>query len=185
VEHSTPWLLRFARELMGAGNSAGVSILAHASRLIGGLKKFTESSKHIATLALALGILPMAMSCAGTETTTLVCEDREVNRVMHVLKVTASSRTAELVVHVPQESIDRGTPAGNRRGSALVSDRAYEITIPGDSGGQGEQVWSRLKFQFEIDRYSGTGTLWIGEEEHGERAARPIRCRAEDGTPRL
>lgn len=180
-----PWSVSSGRESMSERNSGKLFTRPHVHSVAMGQDEVPRSHHRFATLASALGLVLASISCSRPETTTLICEDSTVNSVMHVLKVTASSRTAELVVHVPQESIDRGTPARNRLGTALVSDRAYEITIPGDSGGQGEQAWSRLKFQFEIDRYSGNGTLWIGEERDGERPIRSIRCTAGEGTPRL
>lgn len=102
-----------------------------------------------------------------------------------VLNLTAAKGTAEMVVHVPTESIDSGVPAGNRAGTLLVSDRAYDVTIPSDSGGQGDQRWGRMQFQFEIDRYTGVGTLWIGEAKYGERAKTPLMCEAGSNGPRF
>lgn len=179
-----PWSVRFGHESM-AERSSGKRFTRPNVGSVTMAEQAQRSHYGFGTIAAALGLVLVSVGCSSRETTTLICSDSTVNSVTHVLKVTAASRTAELVVHVPQESIDRGTPAGNRLGTALVSDRAYEITIPGDSGGQGERAWSRLKFQFEIDRYSGNGTLWIGEERDGERVIRSIRCKAGEGTPDL
>jgi hypothetical protein len=113
----------------------------------------------------------------------LACKDTSGRGVdgPSVLSLTAATGTAEMVVQVPTDSIDRGVPPGNRAGIVLVSDRAYEVTIPGDSGGQGDQGWVRMQYRFEIDRYTGVGTLWIGEEKHGERARTPLHCEASTG----
>lgn len=98
----------------------------------------SERSSHRASWAcrpfayLAPAVMLAAASCSGPESVTLPCEDATVSKVTHVLKVTPSSRAAELLVHVPQDSIERGTPSGSRIGRALVSDRAYDITIPAD-----------------------------------------------------
>jgi hypothetical protein len=140
-----------------------------------------------AVAGLALGLSLAALSCSRMESTTLVCKaasGRSADQSW-VLNVDASRQTAEMVVHVPAESIARGTPQGNRRGTAMISERAYEITIPGDSGGTGVQGWVRLEFQFEIDRYTGLGTLGIGEAKHGERAITQLRCQAGPKSPQL
>ena len=128
-----------------------------------------------------------ALSCSGTPPTVLICKDASGRGMEQswVLKVDASERTAEMVVHVPAESIAGGTPAGNRLGTALISERAYDITIPSDSGGSGSESWVRLQFQFEIDRYTGLGTLWIGEEKHGERPMTKLSCESGRSSPRL
>ena len=101
------------------------------------------------------------------------------------MNISGASGTAEMVVHVPADSRGRGVPAGNRAGTVLVSDSAYDVTIPGDSSGPGDQAWVRLRFQFEIERNTGVGTLWIGEEKYGERARTPIRCEAGSNRPRF
>jgi len=127
------------------------------------------------------------LGCTSAQPTTLLCRDtsgRGVNGTW-VLSLNAPKGTAEMVVHVPTDSIDRGVPAGNRAGTLHVSDRAYDITIPGDSGGQGDQRWVRMQFQFDIDRYTGVGTLWIGEEKHGERAKTPLRCEPRSNGPQF
>jgi hypothetical protein len=90
-----------------------------------------------------------------------------------------------MVVHVPADSIQSGVPAGNRSGRLYVTERAYEITVPADSGGQGEQAWARMQFHFEIDRYSGMGTLEVGEKRYGETAEFPIRCDPGPQSPRF
>ena len=139
------------------------------------------------SVGLAVGLCLVALSCSDTKSTVLVCTDATGRGTDHswVLRVDTSNGTAEMIVHVPSDSIARGTPAGNRHGTAVTSDRAYEITIPGDSGGTGDQSWVRLQFQFEVDRYTGAGTLWIGEEKHGERAVTKLRCELGSNSPRL
>jgi hypothetical protein len=138
-------------------------------------------------IAAAFGLSLAVLSCSSAESTVLICKDTSGRGTDQswVLNIDTSKRTAEMVVHVPAESIARGTPTGNRNGTAAISDRAYEITFPGDSGGTGDQSWVRLQFQFEIDRYTGVGTLSIGEEKYGERAITQLRCEPGPHSPRL
>jgi hypothetical protein len=86
-----------------------------------------------------------------------------------VLKIAPSSNRAEMVVHVPDESLRQGVPAGNRRGTLTISGRAYSAMIPGDA-------WGRMRFTFEIDRVTGNGLLEIAEKRYGETARYPLRC---------
>ena len=102
-----------------------------------------------------------------------------------MLRVLESDGRAEMVVHVPAESLGHGVPAGNRTGRLVVSERAYEMTFPGDSGGVGDQAWVRLQFQFEIDRYTATGTMWIGEGSILDRSATAITCEVASNAPRM
>ena len=50
--------------------------------------------------------------------------------------------------------------------SPLVWDPSavYTYLTSSDSGGEGDQAWFRLRFSFEIDRYTMTGTLKIALE---------------------
>lgn len=140
-----------------------------------------------ARAGFAIACLLATLGCRSAQTTTLACAGaigRGADETW-VLNLTAAKAAAEMVAHVPADSIDQGVPAGNRVGTVLVSDRAYEVTIPGDSGGQGGRRWVRLQFQFEIDRYTGVGTLRIGEEEYGERTTTPILCKAQSNGPRF
>lgn len=137
---------------------------------------------------LFLELLFLGLACSPSVRRTLVCDDtREASRDQEpwILWIDEAQQTADMVVHVPAESIKQGTPAGNRRGSVLTSERAYEVTIPSDSGGQGEQRWVRLQFRFRIDRYTGAGTLTIGEKQHGEVLQTPIRCDPGPAVPRF
>lgn len=133
------------------------------------------------------GLLSLAAGCSDRDPSALVCRATGPNNSKQswVLRINEAERSAEMVVHVPSDSIARGTPVGSRSGSVLVSERAYDVTIPSDSGGQGDQAWVRLQFQFEIDRYTGQGTLWIGEERTGERSRTPLSCEAVPGSPRI
>jgi hypothetical protein len=96
-----------------------------------------------------------------------------------ILKIDKASQVAELVVHASFESIGSGAPAGNRTGHVLVSERAYEVTIPGESGGAGSDAWFRARLAFAIDRFTGMGTVELGEESPAQNLKPlefPIRC---------
>ena len=60
-----------------------------------------------------------------------------------------------------------GVPPGNRTGKLFTNDRTYVVTVPSDSGGEGDDTWFRMAFRFEIDRYTGTGTMTFGERADG------------------
>jgi hypothetical protein len=96
-----------------------------------------------------------------------------------ILKLDKAKQIAELVIHVPAESIRSGTPAGNRSGRVLVSERTYEVTIPAESGGTGKDPWFRARLVFEIDRFTGMGTVEVGDRNPSENVKPllyPIRC---------
>jgi hypothetical protein len=134
------------------------------------------------------GVLFLAFGCSAWAPKILTCQDASdaVRQTQPwILRIDEAQRIAEMVVYVPAKSIRQGTPAGNRRGTVLVNERAYEVTIPSDSGGQGEQRWARLQFQFVIDRYTGLGTLTIGEKQRGDVIETPIRCEPGAKSPRL
>ncbi|MBI4445610.1 MAG: hypothetical protein HY645_06835 [Acidobacteria bacterium] len=117
----------------------------------------------------------------------LVCHDvSEVQKSPWVLRINQAEKTAEMIVDVPTDSINIGVPPGNRRGRLVAaSERTYEVVIPADSGGQGQQAWSRMQFAFEIDRFTNNGTLAIGEERYGEVPKYQIRCEAGPRSPRF
>jgi hypothetical protein len=96
-----------------------------------------------------------------------------------ILKIDKARQAAELVVHPPFESIPSGAPAGNRTGHVTASERAYEVTIPGESGGAGSGAWFRARLAFAIDRFTGMGTVELGEAksaQHLKPLQYPIRC---------
>ena len=96
-----------------------------------------------------------------------------------ILKIDKARQVAELVVHAPFESIPSGAPAGNRAGQVMVNERAYEVTIPAESGGAGGDAWFRARLAFAIDRFTGTGTVELGEESPARNLKPlqfPIRC---------
>jgi hypothetical protein len=95
-----------------------------------------------------------------------------------VLRINEEEDTAEMIVHVPADSLALGVPSGNRLGDLLASERGYSITIP-------ETAWARMQSAFEIDRYSGSGTLKIGEERYGEVAVFKLRCTKGSSSPEL
>ena len=145
-----------------------------------------DSVKHLSSWTCLLGTFLAIFGCSAPEPITLVCdEEKEADASTWVLQIEETERAAEFVVHVPTESIRLGVPPGNRVGSLHVSDRAYEVIIPSDSGGQGEEAWARLQFSFEIDRYTGSGTLEIGERDRGEVVEIPISCHSGSASPRL
>lgn len=117
--------------------------------------------------------------CSKSTTTTISCSDTRPGRQNEspwILRIDEAKKTAEMVVHVPADSIRIGVPPGNRIGRADISERTYEIIVPADSGGEGKGAWNRMQFSFEIDRFTGTGKLNIGEEKYGETALFPLRC---------
>ncbi len=90
-----------------------------------------------------------------------------------------------MIVHVPAESIRSGVPEENRAGRVHVSERAYEVTIPADSGVDGAQAWSRMQFSFEVDRFTGVGKAELGERRYGETLQIPVHCDAGTQRPKL
>lgn len=132
----------------------------------------------------------VTFGCSRSQPHTLTCTDTREGRSLHqespwVLRIDEARQNAEMVVHVPAESIRGGVPEGNRKGRVLASERAYEVTIPADSGGQGAEAWSRLQFTFEVDRFTGMGTVELGERKYGETLRIPIRCEVGQQTPKL
>jgi uncharacterized RDD family membrane protein YckC len=128
----------------------------------------------------------------GPETASpriLMCYDNTEGRSQvdpWVLRIDEAKSRAAMVVHVANESIRRGVPPGNRIGSLDVSERAYSVLIPADSGQLGTpSAWGRMQFAFEIDRFTGLGKLEIGEEKYGETLKFPLRCLAGQASPRL
>ena len=119
----------------------------------------------------SLGSLPlvaaivMIVGCADRQTILLNC--RQASRsadpsVTWILRLDPSAKTAEMVMSAPADSGAVGVPSGNRQGKLRVTDRAYEIQIPFDEGGTGKDKWYRLAFTFEVDRYTGGGTAYVG-----------------------
>ena len=122
---------------------------------------------------------------AETGEVTLLCHEAAGAPRTYVLKINDVSGTAEFVVDVPEESIQIGVPAGNRKGTVNISERLYKIVIPADSGGDGEQRWGRMQFSFEIDRFTAQGTLEIGEARYGPTADYQLRCETGPSEPLL
>jgi len=102
-----------------------------------------------------------------------------------MLRINEGEKIAEMIVHVPSDPINIGVPPGNRRGRLVTSERTYEVVIPADSGGQGQQAWSRMQFAFEVDRFTNNGTLAIGEDRYGEVPKYQIRCEPGPESQRL
>jgi hypothetical protein len=128
----------------------------------------------------------VVFGCSAQTTPTLVCNDiKETQKSPWILRINEAEKIAEMIVHVPPDSINIGVPPGNRRGRLVASERMYEVVIPADSGGQGQQAWSRMQFAFEIDRFTNNGILAIGEERYGEVPKYQIRCEPGPESPRL
>ena len=122
---------------------------------------------------------------------TLVCADTRKGHRLYVktpwvLRIDEAQKTAELVVHVPAESVRDGVPKGNRLGRVHVTERAYEVIIPADSGDKEKgESWARMQLAFEIDRFTGLGTVEWGERKYGETIDTPVRCQAGPESPRI
>lgn len=146
-----------------------------------------HSSKLSRSASWLVGLHLVVVSGCTTQTTpTLVCHDvKAIQESPWILRINEGRKTAEMIVHVPSDSINRGVPPGNRRGRLVASERTYEVIIPADSGGQGQQAWSRMQFAFEIDRFTNDGILAIGEERYGEVPKYQIRCEVGPEQPRL
>ena len=131
-------------------------------------------------------LLSVVFGCTAQTSPALICHDiKEIQKSPWILRLNEAKKTAEMIVHVPTDSINIGVPPGNRRGRLVASERTYQVVIPADSGGQGQQAWSRMQFAFEIDRFTNNGTLAIGEERYGEVPKYQIRCEAGPQSPRL
>jgi len=127
---------------------------------------------------------------SASPVSTITCSDTRVGHPLRqnspwILRIDEAHQTAEMIVHVPADSVRRGTPEGNRSGRVHVSERAYEVTIPADSGGEGAEAWSRMQFTFEVDRFTGAGTAELGERKYGETLQIPVQCEAETQGPNL
>lgn len=139
----------------------------------------TDCGKRVRAIGIVVGLSFVLLGCSTSgESTTLICQNMSGSGTdpSWVLTLSTSTQTGEMAVHVPAESTARGVPTRHRRGSLLVGERAYEVTIPGDAAGKGDQPWDRLRFQFEIDRHTGVGTLSTGNDQYANIASFPIRC---------
>ena len=147
----------------------------------------TEPSEPAAERQTAgLDVIPTTSPSPAPTNPTVVCYDtKSTQRSPWVLRINKAETSAEMIVHVPTDSIKNGVPPGNRRGRLVLSERTYEVVIPADSGGQGQQAWGRMQFAFEIDRFTKRGTLSIGEEKYGEVPKFDIRCEAGPESPPL
>ena len=76
----------------------------------------TQSSDRSMFPALLVGLpLAVVISCSAQTTPTLVCHDvREIQKAPWILRINEAEKAAEMIVHVPTESIDIGVPPGNR-----------------------------------------------------------------------
>ena len=113
----------------------------------------------------ALASNAWTLGCSRARLQALSCTDTQAGHREEppwILRLNETQETVEMVVHVPAESVRNGVPEGGRLGRVVTSERAYEITIPADSGGLGTKAWSRMQFSFQIDRFTSKGTLEIG-----------------------
>jgi hypothetical protein len=136
--------------------------------------------KRIVLVMIAVTPCLVSPGCSAPSTPVLItCTDTSLeNRALSpawILRLNEARQTAEMIVHVPAESVRRGEPE-NRLGRVHASERAYEVTIPADSGGEGADAWSRMQFSFEIDRFTGVGTAKLTDTLHI-----PIHCETAQG----
>ena len=137
-------------------------------------------------IAMLLSAPPRDMPSEISQSPMVVtCNDRRAvaSNDPSVFRLYPSSNVAEMIVHVPKESVDRGVAPGNRKGTLHSTERAYEIDIPADAGGSGDQSWLRMRFALSLDRFTGQGTLEIGESRYGEVAKIPVQCSAAQQKP--
>lgn len=99
-----------------------------------------------------------------------------------ILRLHPRAKTAEMVVHVPADSVAAGVPAGSRRGILLTSERQYDVEIPVDEGGSGKDSWFRPSFNFEIDRFSGAGAVRIAGKD---APVRGVQCAPVSDKPKI
>lgn len=126
-------------------------------------------------------------SAGGASTRVLACRDtapRAGDAPLWILRLSLVERLAELVVHVPADSVAAGVPPGSRKGTLHASERQYDVAIPLDEGGVGTSKWSRAGFFFEVDRYTGAGRVYVGGKTPEAEPSR-IQCEPAVSTSKL
>ena len=159
--------------------------------MVGRPEAATVRSNGLARFIYRPTLMLVALAAFGcsrpvTSGQVLTCYDtKDPQQGPWVVRIDDDQHTAEMIVHVPEESVRIGVPAGNRRGHVVTSERAYSIMIPADSGGSGDNAWVRLQFAFEIDRYSKSGVLQIGKRQFGDTLSYNLRCEPGPAAPPL